>query len=183
MSVPSPAPTEEPTPAPSPAPAGSDDAKPAEGGAPDWEGEFDPERAARLVANLRESEKKMKARLAEFEAEKQAREDAEKTEAQKLADRLAKAESEAQAARRDLLVTKAAAKYGIPETLAGFLSGDSEEEIEEKAKALAEYAGGTKPPANPIPGKPKPTLVPGSGEGATEDFDPDAVAAKIRAVQ
>lgn len=170
-----------PTPTDSAPPAA--DEKPAEGSpkAPEWEGEFDPERAARLVANLRESEAKTKARLAEFEKREQERADAEKTEAQREKDRADRAEADAAAARRELLVSRAASKHGIPDALAGFLTGDTEEEIEAKAVALAEYAsGGAKPPADPIPGKPKPKLVPGSGEGTSEDFDPETLAAKIR---
>lgn len=155
---------------------------PASEKAPKWEGEFDPERAARLVENLRKEAAETKARLAAYEKAQQEREDAEKSEAQRLAERAQRAEDEAKAARRELIAAKVVAKHGLPESAVSFLTGDTEEEIEAKAQALAELASVGKRPADEIPGKPKPRLTPGQGESESEGFDPDAMAAKIRSL-
>lgn len=65
-------------------------------------------------------------------------EEASKTEAQKLADRLAKAETEAQKAQADALRFRVAAKYGISdEDAALFLTGSDEETVERQAARLA----------------------------------------------
>lgn len=157
-------------------------AAPAGEKAPKWEGEFDPDRAARLVENLRKEAAQAKERAATLEKAQQEREDAEKTEAQRNADRAERAEADAKSARRELLAAKSVAKHGLPESAVGFLTGDTAEEIEAQAAALAELASAsTKRPAEEIPGKPKPRLVPGQGEALGDDFDPTAVAERIRA--
>lgn len=146
---------------------------------PPWGDDFDPARAWKTIQTLREKEK----RLQDFERAQREREDAEKTEAQRLADRLAEAESAAKSARTDLLRERALRSFAIPEDLAGFLTGDTEEEIQAKAEALAKYAG-AKAPGAEVPGKPKPRLVPGSGapdSASADPEDPAALAAKIRA--
>lgn len=114
-------------------------------------------------------------RLAELE-------DAQKTETQRLVERAEKAERELLEARTTALIARAAKKYGIPDELTDFLSGAaSEEDIEAKAARLAESIAAAKTPADDIPGKPKPRLVPGQGADASaEDVDVQAIAARIR---
>lgn len=146
---------------------------------PGWDGEFDPERAARLVANLRDESKKAKEELAELRLKLTEKEDAEKTELQRIQERAERAEAELNATKSALLVAEIAKEYGVP---ADLLSGNTREEIEARAKALADWAGATKRPADEIPGRPKPKLVPGgSPTDTSEPFDPVATAAKIRA--
>lgn len=80
------------------------------------------------------------ARLAEIE-------EAQKTEAQKLADRLAEAERKAQAAELKALRSDVAQAKGVP---AGLLTGGTEEELNASADALLAFRGGApKTPAAP----------------------------------
>lgn len=152
----------------------------AEGKGPGWEGDFDPDRAARLVTNLREESKKAKDELAELRKKLTDKEDAEKSEFQRLQERAERAETELNQTRSALLVAEVSKEYGVP---ADLLTGSNREEIEARAKALAEWAGAGKRPADDVPGRPKPKLVPGNGAAteSSETFDPVATAAKIRA--
>jgi DNA repair exonuclease SbcCD ATPase subunit len=152
----------------------------ASGKAPEWEGEFDQERASRLVANLREESKKAKEELTEIRKRLNEKEDAEKSEFQRLQERAERAEKELETTRSALLIADVAKEYGVPADL--LPTSANREEIEARAKALAEWASASRRPAEDVPGKPKVRLVPGTGEPATgEDFDPAALAAKIRA--
>ena len=79
-------------------------------------------------------------RLAEIE-------EAQKTEAQKLADRLAQAEAKAQAAELKALRSDIAQAKGVPAVL---LTGSTEEELNASADMLLEFRGeAAKPPAVP----------------------------------
>lgn len=142
--------------------------------APKWDGEFDPDRAAKLVSNLREELKETKAKLGE-------KEEAEKTEFERIQDRAATAEKEAADARLELMRLRVAKEHSLPEELMEFLTGDDEEALAEKAKRLSEFAAG---PSSDDGGRPKPNLRPGNGEnpatGAAPDFDPKAIAKKSR---
>lgn len=137
------------------------------GKAPKFEGEFDAERAAKLIENLRGDIAKLKASNGELSSKLSAREDAEKTEFEKLTERLQKAEKDATEFRTALTVAKVAREHGIPEELTGFLTGANEEEIAAKAKLLADTFGQTGKSLE-LPGKPKAKLVPSTG-GADAD--------------
>lgn len=165
-----------------PAPADVDNnpapTPPADDKGPGWEGDFDEERAKRLVINLREEKKKAADELAELRKKLAEKEDAEKSEFQRLQERAERAESELNETRSALLVAEIAKEFGVP---AALLTGKDREEIEAKAKALSEWAGAAKRPADDVPGKPKPKLV--NGNGASDDgeaFDAMATAKKIR---
>jgi DNA repair exonuclease SbcCD ATPase subunit len=153
---------------------------PAEEKAPQWEGDFDPDRAARLVANLRADLEKAKTDLTNAKSALGEKEETEKSEYQRLQERAERAEKELADTRQTLLVASAARKYGIPEDLHDFLTGSNAEEIEAKASRLAEQISG-KRPADDLPNKPKARLVPGSGVAEEAGFDANAVAARIRA--
>jgi hypothetical protein len=149
-----------------------------------FSGDFDPERAARLIDNLRGEIADLKKDLGTARTALQEREDAEKSEAQKIADRAAAAEKAAADAKRALLIERATRKHSLPEDVVEFLTGDTEEEIEAKAARLASLGAPKKdgeetPPAD-LPGKPKADLVPGHGGEETAPFDPDAIAAAAR---
>ena len=74
-------------------------------------------------------------------------EEAQKTEAQKLADRLAAAEAKAQAAELKALRSEIAQAKGVP---AALLTGSTEDELNASADALLAFRGApTKPPAAP----------------------------------
>lgn len=156
----------------------ADSASDNTGKSPEWDGDFDKDRAARLVANLREESKKAKEELAAIRSKLSEKEDAEKTEYQRLTERAERAERELESTKTTLMVAEVAKEYGVP---ADLLSGSSREEIEARAKALAEFAGSLKKPAEDVPSKPKPRLIPGQGaEAITEDVDVAALAARIR---
>ena len=149
-----------------------------------WGDDFDPERAWKTIQNLREAEKAWKAEKASADEERRKREDAEKTEAQKAAERADRAEKDASDARREALVLKAGVKHGIPEDLLDLVTGDTAEQIEERAARLAERLAAT--PQKPAPPtRPEPRLTTGENPGSAEDgdFDPEALAAQIRRSQ
>jgi hypothetical protein len=105
-------------PAPAQEPAGEDKT--------DWKAE-----ARKWEARSKENADKAK-RLDEVE-------EAGKSEAQKLADRLAKSEAEASSAKAEALRFRIAAKYGInDEDAALFLTGTDEQTVERQAARLAE---------------------------------------------
>lgn len=101
---------------------------------------FDAERAKALIDKLRSEikELKPKAKKAE-ELDAQAKAQAEKdlSEAQKLAKRLAEVEAELSATKRRELQTAVAKRHGLPDVLATRLQGETPEELEADAKALA----------------------------------------------
>jgi len=171
-------PTDKATDATAPVDSATTETAPADGKAPGWEGDFDPDRAARLVTNLRDESKKAKDELADLRKKLAEKEDAEKSELQRIQERAERAEAELNQTRSALLVAEVAKEYGVP---ADLLNGSNREEIEARAKALADWAGASKRPADEVPGKPKPRLVPGSGAATDDAFDPAATAAKIRA--
>jgi hypothetical protein len=146
----------------------ADAGKPTDSGkAPKWDGEFDAERAARLVENLREENNRLKAAASKVDPSSKSAED-----------RLAALEERAAKAERALLVASAAKKHGIPDDLVSFLSESTEEALDRQAEALAKYA---KKPADDVPGKPRPALKPGTGSpDETASFDAAKVAAAIR---
>lgn len=102
-------------------------------------------------AKARENEKRAKAnadaakRLAEIE-------DANKSEAEKAAERIRELEAEAEAARREALRFKVASKYGIGDEDADlFLTGSDEETLAKQAERLAARAADQKKGGNRVP--------------------------------
>jgi capsule polysaccharide export protein KpsE/RkpR len=152
------------------------------GKAPKFDGEFDADRAARLVANLRADLDKAKADLQKATETLTAREDAEKSDLQKAMDRIASLEKENAKVSMQSARIKAAAKHNIPDDLAEFLTGETEAEIEAKAESLAKFAGQSKSdePKTEVTGKPKPRLTPGHESSDSDgDFDPFAIAKAV----
>lgn len=134
---------------------------------PVFEGAFDAERAARLVANLRADLDKVRGELTTTKQALDAREDAEKSDLQKAQDRIKALESDLVKVTTESLRSRIAAKHNLPEDLIGFLTGDTEAEIEAKAEALAKFAPKkeTEETQEVIPGKPTTRLVPGHSTG------------------
>ena len=168
----------EPNSDPSPAPQAAEPAQsPETPAAPKWDGDLDPERVARLVANVREEAKSYKdkahtlaSELEEARAKLAQYEEAQMSEAEKLAKRAESAEKELATMRRELAVRDALTEYGLPKEAARFLSGETPEEIAEAAKAFAAIAT-TKPPET----KALPSTLPVPGNGA----DPAEAVAQI----
>lgn len=171
------------------APANQDAApadKPAEKPAP-WGADFDPDRAWKLIQNLRTDLDTIKSERDELKTERQAREDAKKSDQDKLTERLTATEQQFKDAQRALFVERALRKHAIPDELVDFLTGDTEEAITAKAEKLATL-GKPAPDANPdapapdadAAGRPTPALTPGHGGDAPVPFDPAAIAKKAR---
>jgi hypothetical protein len=87
--------------------------------------------------------------------------EAQKTEAEKTAERLASVETEAASARTELLRYKVSAAKGIPETALKFLSGNTEEELAASADEILALLG--------TAGTTKPALAPVRTQGASKD--------------
>ncbi|MEU8152702.1 hypothetical protein AB0B94_03435 [Micromonospora sp. NPDC048986] len=132
--------------------------------AAEWSGEFDPERAGRLVAALRRDLAEAKSAL--------------------TAERERAAELEKVVASRDLADARSAAitKHGVPASLAGYITGDNAEEIEASAAKVAADFGSAAQAVPALPELPKPRLTPGrAANDAGDVYDPREVARRIAA--
>jgi seryl-tRNA synthetase len=139
---------------------------------------FDSDRAAKLLENLHAEKEKLSKRAEIAEKQLQEKLDAEKSEFQKATERAEAAEKALKAKESELIVAKISQKYSIP---AEFLQGESEEEIENKAKAFAEWAQSNKSASDQVSSRPKPQLKDGTGVDADlADFDPKAIAENAR---
>lgn len=163
-----PAPQDGPPPAPAP-PWGSDD-------------QFDPAKAWSLIQNLRGDVEKQKTRVNEllpFEQAARELEDAQKTEAQRLAEQLAAAQADATQARSETLRLRVATAKGLPAALAARLQGATEEEMSADADAL--LAAFPQPPAPPAGRTPVEALRPGALPNPPEQTLADRIAEAERA--
>lgn len=156
-------------------PAASETAATTDDAAPTWDGEFDADRAARLVANLRSEKAALKSELAEVKKALSEKEEASTAELQRLLERSEKAERELNELRTKSLISAQLREHGLPEDLAEFVPGGTEEEIVSRVAKLAEKFG-----PKPLAGKPRAKLVPGEGGEVKPSFDPEAIAEKIR---
>ncbi|UDL14612.1 scaffolding protein [Arthrobacter phage KeAlii] len=173
--------------------AAAEGAKP-EGGSNPWGDDFDAEKAWRLVQNLRaevtglKTERdNLKTERDNLKSEKDAAADEGKSELQKLQDRIAEIEKASKDKDRDLALQKVLRKHPELEEFADLLTGETEEELSQKAERLAKIGkksddDGEQNPGSSteLPGMPKPNLVPGHGGGDSEAFDPVAIAKAAR---
>lgn len=106
---------------------------------PPWgsDEEFDPEKAWKLIQNLR-SEKEQLKPLADKAKEL---EDAQKTEVERASEAKQTAEQQAAEARSEATRLRMAIKYGLEEDDLDLLGSGSEEDIEARAKRLSERIG------------------------------------------
>ena len=151
--------------------------------APPWGDDFDAEKAWRLIVNLRSDVAGLKTDRDDARTALQAREDAEKSDAEKAVARAERAEADLKEERRKGLVSAAALKHNLPDDVLEFLTGDDAEAIEAKAARLGALSKveTTEEPGEEIPGKPKAALRPGHGGEETPAFDPNAIAEAARA--
>ena len=150
---------------------------------PPWgkDEDFDPARAWSLIQNLRTERDGFKTKVSEYDTERQQREDAEKTELQKLQDKLAAAEKIGSERERALIVAKTLRKYPELEDLEDLLTGETEEEIVAKAERLAKRGKGDEQQGtDPLTGRPRTALTPGHNAPDESQFDPDAIARNAR---
>ena len=106
---------------------------------PDFNGEFDAERAKRTIGNLRDSEKKLKAQVAELSAKAQELDkikESEKTELQKLQEQYEAERTERVKFERQVLRAKVALAKSLPAELVDRLQGETEEELNADADKL-----------------------------------------------
>jgi hypothetical protein len=105
---------------------------------PPWDSDddFDPERAAKLLENLRDDLDKIKGERDDLRTKVQEHEDATKSDTQKLEERATKAEARAAAAENSAARLRVALNKGLTETQAKRLVGDSEEDLEKDADEL-----------------------------------------------
>lgn len=122
-------------------------------------------------SKAREQEKRAKAnadaakRLAEIE-------EAQKTEAEKAADRIKQAEADTEKARAEALRLRIAAKHGISDEHADlYLTGTDEETLTKQAEGLSKLASDRKKNGNVVP-----------REGSTSTAAPDDERAAARAL-
>lgn len=106
---------------------------------PDFQGDFDADRAKRTIGNLRDSEKKLKAQVAELAAKAQefdALKESEKTELQRLQEQLETERTQRTALERQALRARVALAKALPAELADRLKGETEEELMADADKL-----------------------------------------------
>lgn len=114
---------------------------------PPWgsDEEFKPEKAWRLVQNLRAEIAQLKPQAAKAKE----LEDADKSEAQKAADRAAEAEQRADKAEAEAARLAAAIKHGLTDADLELLEGVPADKVEERAKLLADRLKATDDGAPP----------------------------------
>jgi hypothetical protein len=127
------------------------------------------EAGKKALAAERAAKKAAEKQLADLSKRLQEYEDRDKTEAQKLAERVAAAEAERDALRLTSLRQKVALEKGLPATLADRLKGNTEEELAADAdELLALVPVGADPSA---PG-PRPDLSQGARSAMALNGDP-----------
>jgi len=165
-------------------------------GTPPWGADFDAERAWALVEGLRSDKTTLQARVTSLSEElttATTERDSALAERDTVTAERDTLQTNAAKVQRDLLVERVVRKHGLDESLADFLSGDTEEELEAKAARLAALGKSQAPaptedepqePTDPVvPGRPTPSLTPGHGGAPAEPFDPAAIAAAVRTVR
>ena len=130
-------------------------------------GEAGEKALAEFKRRAREAEKarkELEARVREFE-------DRDKSEQQRLEERAATAERERDDARVELTRLRMATRYGIAEDDLDLLGSGSDDEIEDRARRLADRFAST-PPAS-VPGRPAEQLRPLRSGATAEDAPAD----------
>lgn len=162
------------TPDSPPTPTGEDEVTPP-AGAPDPEGQpqATPEPVDPRVKKANDEAKAYRRQLRETEAELEKFRDAQKTEAEKLAERAQKAEAD----RANLLRRAVAAELGLPSDLAERLRGDDEDELKADAEALKALLAPTPPTEPAAPAVPAWPDAPQGPRGGAAVADPAAATA------
>jgi hypothetical protein len=151
--------------------------------APPWGSaeDFNPDKAWKLIQNLRADHKKAQDRVREFE-------DKDKTELQRATDKAADAESRAlvaelNALRLDVALDKAPEGMSVAQVrkLAKRLTGKDRAELEaDAAELFAEFTPSTKESTPSGTSRPKERLRPGASSATeTDETDPVKLAARV----
>jgi hypothetical protein len=150
---------------------------------PPWgsDDDFKPDKAWKLIENVRADQKKTKAALDEALGKLKTHEDATKTEKERADERAAEAERQAKGATLEAARLRVALKKGLTETQAKRLVGDTEEDLEKDADELLESFKNDDDRQDPDPHRrPQPRLRPGAAPSAKrEENDPAKLAAEV----
>lgn len=144
--------------------------------------DFDPEKAWKLITNLRGDVDKAKKRGDELASKVKQFEDSTKSEQEKAAEAAQAAQQQAEAATREAARLRIALKKGLTETQAKRLVGDTEEDLEKDADDLLssfkdDDSSGDDDGARRTP---KPRLRPGAAPSAEPDeTDPAKLAEQV----
>ena len=153
--------------------------------APPWGDDpdkFDPDKAWRLIQNVRGDLDKTRARAEEAERKASEFEDSQKTDQQKLEERASNAEKKAADLEPEVLRLRVALRKGLTLTQAKRLVGDTEEELEADAdELLADFRGGAEEEGDkPKPRRPRERVRTGAAPAAKpEETDPVKLAEKV----
>lgn len=145
---------------------------------------FDPEIAKAKIAKVNSEAANLRKRLRELEplaAKAKELEDANKSDTEKLTERVTAAEKEAGTTRTELMRLRVGMRKGLTEKQAARLVGATVEELEADADELLESFGGAKgKPAPKVAGKPTERLRGGTDpDEPVEETDPRKLAQMI----
>ena len=149
-----------------------------DGKRPPWkDGEFDAERAWKKIQALEGDKDKFKSRAEEAEGKVKTFEERDKTETERLNDAKEAAAKEAAALKAENIRLRARAKYGLSEEDDELLGDGDEEDIEARAKRVAELKKGQEPEESR---RPKERLRPGAAPSTeVEPSDPKTLASRV----
>lgn len=154
-------------------PAGQAPAAPPEA-QPPWEKDgqpFDPDRAWNLIQTLRSEKQQTAAERDTFKTKVTEFERSQMTEQQRLEQERDSSRQERDAARSDATRLRMALKYQLAEDDLDLLGEGTDEQIEGRAKRLAERAATA--PTSPVSRRPTERLRPGSGDPAATPEETD----------
>lgn len=153
-----------------------------EGKKPPWgsDEEFDPEKAWKLIENLRGDNDSLKGERDDLRGKVKSHEDASKSDQEKLQERATGAETDAKQAKADAARLRVALRKGLTETQAKRLVGETEEELEQDADDLLESFRDAEGEQGSTPRRPRERLRPGAAPGADpEPNDPAELAKSV----
>ena len=149
-----------------------------------WEREgetFDPDRAKRLLQNLRQERDGFRAERDSYKTKATEHERSKMTEQQRLETERDEARQERDSARADSTRLRMAIKYKLDEDDLDLLGTGSDEQIEARAKRLAERSGGNASTSTSSNGRPVEQLRGGSNPNQGDEPSPDQIAERVRA--
>lgn len=145
--------------------------------------QFDPEIAKAKIAKVNSEAAGLRKRLKELEPlalKAKELEDANKSDTEKLTERLTAAEKEAGTTRAELMRLRVGMRKGLTEKQAARLVGATEEDMEADADELLESFGSKGKPAPKVAGKPTERLRGGTDpDEPVEETDPRKLAQLI----
>lgn len=142
---------------------------------------FDEQRARDKISKVTSEAKGLRVRVKELEAlesQVKAAEDAKKSEIERISDRAAKAEQRAQQVEAELIRERIARRHSISDDDLDLLGSGTEEQLEARAKRIADLksaatpAASTAPPSDRSTAKLRPGATPAEAPAAQQDAYP-----------